>query len=119
MSDQSQPTKRVRICVLIDADAKWEAVGSHLWDDNRAKDEAGNCSGNLGRPPWGYHWIEASVPIPAVVSKDVIEGDVSGVEQNADRNSPTPREALLSALLSDPDSLAKFGPLIEAVEKGA
>ena len=37
----------------------------------------------------------------------------------ASRKPPTPREALLSALRADPTAVAKFGHLIEAMEKEA
>lgn len=78
----SKTTARVRILVMIDPDGKWEASGSHLWSDKQAIDEVGNCCGDLGRPPWGYHWVEANIPIPVEQSDQAIEGDIMEAESD-------------------------------------
>jgi len=70
-------TKRVRICVVIDPEGKWEAAGSHSWTDGQAIRELDDLSGDLGPAPWAYHWIEADVPVPVERSDDVIEGKVT------------------------------------------
>jgi hypothetical protein len=68
---------RIRVMVVIDPDGKWEAVGSHSWSDAATRDQVDDCSGDLGRAPWAYHWIEADVPIPVEVQDETVEGEVS------------------------------------------
>jgi hypothetical protein len=70
-------TKRVRILVVIDPTGKWESVGSHSWSDAETQEQLDECYGDLGRPPWGYHWIEAEIPLPVEEPDAPIEGDVT------------------------------------------
>ncbi len=69
-------TKRIRVLVVIDHDGKWEAGGSYSWSDTEARDEVESYCGGLGRPPWGYHWVEADIPVPVERPKVAIEGEV-------------------------------------------
>ena len=77
MPTDPKTTRRVRVLVMIDPDGRWEASGSHSWSDKKTIDEVGNCCGDLSGSPWGYHWIEADVPVPVEQSDAAIEGTVT------------------------------------------
>lgn len=68
---------RVRLLVVIDPNGKWESVGSHSWSDAEATTQLQELTDDLGRTPWGYHWVEADVPLPVHLAESAIEGDVT------------------------------------------
>ena len=72
----NEHTKRVRILVVIDADGKWEASGSHSFSDHETRESLDNMTGDLGSAPWIYRWVEANIPVPVSQPDEVIAGDV-------------------------------------------
>ena len=77
MVDDSQTTRRARILVVIDAEGKWEAVGSHSWSDDEARKQSDEIIGDLSAPPWAYYWVEADILVPIQRAEDAIEGVVT------------------------------------------
>jgi hypothetical protein len=76
MSD-TPTTRRIRILAMIDPRGHWEAVGSASWSDDKTREALDDACGDMGPPPWGYHWIEADVPVPVEALGEVIKGEVS------------------------------------------
>ena len=70
-------TQRVRVLVMIDPTGHWEACGSASFTDDEARTQLNELSGDMGPPPWGYHWVEAELPVPVEEAADAIQGEVS------------------------------------------
>ena len=80
MSQGPITTRRVRILVVIDPTGHWEASGSASYTDAETRSNLDDFTGDMGRPPWGYHWIEANVPVPAAEPDTAIEGEVTDAQ---------------------------------------
>ena len=76
----AQLTRRVRILVMIDPAGHWEANGSASYSDKQTREQLDELCGDMGPPPWGYHWIEADVPVPVQRHDVAVEGVVINAE---------------------------------------
>jgi hypothetical protein len=79
-SESKTATARVRILVMIDPKGHWEATGSASFNDQTARENLDEFCGDMGIPPWGYHWIEADLPLPIFEQKKAVQGIVTDAE---------------------------------------
>jgi|HubBroStandDraft_5_1064220.scaffolds.fasta_scaffold499138_2 hypothetical protein len=78
MNDTTK-TVRVRALVFVDPDGKWTVMGDGQAPESQVIQWAADASGNLGGPPWGEYWIEATVPVPVQPADGIIEAEITDV----------------------------------------